>query len=66
MVYIVQMPARAVRATPLLKKIPAASEKSDLLKLAFCPKPISKFIAGTICTPKINFICAVLDFFVTR
>jgi hypothetical protein len=45
--------------------IPASCEKSDLLKLAFCPKPIIEFIAGAIATLKINFICAAPDFFVT-
>jgi hypothetical protein len=56
----------ALGATSRLKTTPAASEKSDLLKLAFCSKPIIKFIAGTIATPQIKFIGAVPDFFVTR
>jgi hypothetical protein len=59
------MPVCGVRATPLLKTIPASCEKSDFLKRAFCPKPIVKFIAGTITTLKINFICAAPDFLVT-
>jgi hypothetical protein len=54
-----------VRATPLLKTIPASFEKSDLSEFTFGPEPIIKRIAWEVVTLKIDFICAAPNFFVT-
>ena len=55
-----------VRATPLLKTIPASFEKSDLLEFTFGPEPIIELIAREAATLKIDFICAEPDLFTTR
>src|SRR5258708_10290839 len=51
--------------TLLLKTIPVSFEKGDLLEFTFGPEPIIKLIAWAAVTPKIYFVCAAPNFFVT-
>jgi hypothetical protein len=43
---------------PLLKAIPASSEKSDFLEFAFGPEPIVKFLAGMGAALDIDLVCS--------
>jgi hypothetical protein len=51
-----------IGAIPLLEAIPGSFEKSDLLKFAFGPEPISQLIAWETVTLKIDFICSAPNF----
>ena len=53
------------RGDPLLNAIPVSCEKTDLFEFAFGPVPIIDLIAWEAATLKIDFICALPDFFVT-
>jgi hypothetical protein len=45
--------------------MPVSCEKTDLFEFAFGPEPIIKLVPWAAVTLKIDFICALPDFFVT-